>query len=95
MSGIFKCKEAINLIIPGIFSRKYVHNPPVWIFSGIAHSGFRNIRHIRHIFLESTFVLFYTYGYLFELKFALLTFGDKGVRVLAGPFLRSKILWYA
>ena len=38
---------------------------------------------------------FYTYGYLFELRFALLTFGDKGVRVLAGPFLRSKILRYA
>ena len=28
---------------------------------------------------------FCTYVYLFELIFALLTFGDKGVRVLAGP----------
>ena len=34
-------------------------------------------------------------GYLFELIFALLTFGDKGVRVLAWPSRRSKILWYA
>ena len=32
---------------------------------------------------------------MFELIFVLLTFGDKGVRVLAGPLLRSKILWYA
>ena len=39
--------------------------------------------------------LFCTYGYLFELIFALLTFGDKGVRVSAGSFLRPKIMWYA
>ena len=31
---------------------------------------------------------------MFELIFGLLTFGYKGVRVLAGPLLRSKILWY-
>ena len=35
-----------------------------------------------------------TYGYLFELIFALLTFRDKGVRVLARPFQRPKILWH-
>ena len=31
---------------------------------------------------------------LFDLIFALLTFTDNGVRLLAGLFLRSKILWY-
>ena len=41
-----------------------------------------------------TFFL-YIYSYLFELIFGLLTLGDKGVRVSAGLFLRSKILWYA
>ena len=37
---------------------------------------------------------FCIYGYLLELIFPLLTFGDKRVRVLAGPFQRSKILCY-
>ena len=48
-------------------------------------------------FFKSTFLvatLFWAYGFLFELIFALLIFGDKEVRVLAEPFLRSKILWY-
>ena len=52
--------------------------------------GFQNFRTIflRVLFLVAT--LFCTYGYLFELILALLlllTFGDKGVRVLAEPFL--------
>ena len=50
-------------------------------------------------FLKSTFFklqhFFCNYGYLFGLIFALSTFGDKEVKVLPGPFLRSKILWYA
>ena len=56
--------------------------------------GFQNFRFIflRVRFLVAT--LFCSYGYLFELIFALLTFGDKGVRVLAEPFLRSKTLQY-
>ena len=37
---------------------------------------------------------FCSYGYMFELIFALLTFADKGVRVLAGPFFRWNLLWY-
>ena len=45
-----------------------------------------------YLFLIAT--RFCTYGYLFGFIFVLLTFGDKGVRVLAGPFLRLKILWY-
>ena len=32
---------------------------------------------------------------MFELMFALSTYECKEVRVLAGPFQRSKILWYA
>ena len=56
--------------------------------------GFQNFTPIflRVLFLVAT--LFCTYGYLFELMFAILTFGDKRVRVLAETFLRSKILWY-
>ena len=56
--------------------------------------GFQNFTPIfsRVLFLVAT--LFCTYGYLFELMFALLTFEDKRVRVLAETFLRSKILWY-
>ena len=49
-----------------------------------------------HFFKKYFFQLqhfFWTYGYLFELIFALLTFVDKGVRVLARLFQRSKILW--
>ena len=38
---------------------------------------------------------FCTYGYLFELIFALLTFENEEVRVFGGSLLRSKILWYA
>ena len=34
---------------------------------------------------------FWSYGYLFELIFALLTFADKGVRVLARLFQKSKM----
>ena len=34
------------------------------------------------------------YGLPFELILAFLTFGDKGVKVLAGPLLRPKPLWY-
>ena len=45
------------------------------------------------IFLDGTLIC--TYGYLFKLIFTLLTFGDKGVRVLAGHFVRLKILLYA
>ena len=41
-------------------------------------------------FSHNTF--FCSYVYLFELIFALLTFRDNKVRVLAGPLLRSKIL---
>ena len=37
----------------------------------------------------------YIYRDLFELIYVYLTFGDKEVRVWAGLFLRSKILWYA
>ena len=37
---------------------------------------------------------FCAYGYLSELIFTLLLFGDKGVRVLTGSFHRSKILWH-
>ena len=52
--------------------------------------GFQNLRLIfKVLFLVAT--LFCTYGYLFELIFVLLTFGDKGV---TGPFLRSEILRY-
>ena len=35
---------------------------------------------------------FCTYGYLFELIFAFLTLGDKGVKVSAGYFLRPNSL---
>ena len=35
------------------------------------------------------------YGYLFQLILAFLTFGNKGVKVLAGSFLRSNLLQYA
>ena len=55
-------------------------------------------RNFRPIFLKNSFQLqhFYcTYGYLLELVFAFIRFRNKGVRVLAGPFVRSKILWYA
>ena len=34
LSGISHGKVT-NLKIPGVFSKKYVLNPPVWIFSGI------------------------------------------------------------
>ena len=58
--------------------------------------GFQNLRPI--FYKEYTFFsrnnFSDTYGYLFELILALLIFGNKGVRVLGGPFLRSKILWY-
>ena len=50
-----------------------------------------------HFFLDCTFFncFFCIYGYLFELILALLTFGDKWVRVLAWPSHRLKFLWYA
>ena len=32
---------------------------------------------------------------MFELIFGSLTFGHEGVKLLLGPFVRSKILWYA
>ena len=56
-------------------------------------------QNFRPIFLNV--ILFYlqhvfcSYDYLFEIVFTLLTFRDKWVRVLAGPFLRSKILSYS
>ena len=39
LSGISRGKVKIWKI-PGEFSQKYILNPPVWIFSGIAHSKF-------------------------------------------------------
>ena len=50
-----------------------------------------------HFFKDFTFFSHNTFSILnlFELIFALLTFRDKGVRVLGGPFLRLKILRYA
>ena len=57
--------------------------------------GFQNSISIflRVPFLVAT--LFYTYEYLFELIFGLLTFEDKRVRVLPKTFLRSNIVWCA
>ena len=53
--------------------------------------GFQNLR---PTYLKRTFFNCDTFSsYLFEVIFALLTFGDRGVR--AGPIQRSKILWYA
>ena len=57
--------------------------------------GFRNFR---PIFLKSTFLIatfFSVFFHLFELIIVLLTLGDKGVRVSANPFVRSKMLWNA
>ena len=47
-----------------------------------------------HFFKKYFFQLqhfFWSYGYLLELIFALLTFADKGVRVLARVFQKSKM----
>ena len=55
--------------------------------------GFRNFRHNFYFFQLQYF--FCAYDYLFELIFALLTFRDKGVIVIVGPFLRLNILWCA
>ena len=39
LSGISRCKVK-KLEIPEGFSKEYILNPPVWIFSGIAHDRF-------------------------------------------------------
>ena len=73
----------------GIYIKKYV------ILHKMLNSGFRDFKSIilKSIpFLVAKFIC--TYGYLFELIFALLTFGYKGIRVLVGPFSRSKSLRY-
>ena len=50
------------------------------------------------LFLRSALLLVATLSlylcYLFELIFALLKLGDKGIRVLTGPFLSSNIMWF-
>ena len=51
--------------------------------------GFQNSRSIFEEYFFLVVTLFSTYGCLFELIFELLTFGDKGVRVLAEPFLKA------
>ena len=52
----------------------------------------------RFIFLKVILFLVVTlfpyFNYLFELIFALLAFRDKGIRVLVGLLLRSKINWH-
>ena len=60
----------------------------------MSNLGFQNFRPIFLRVLVLVATLFCTYGYLFELIFALLTFRDKEVRLFAEPFLRSNILWY-
>ena len=44
----------------------------------------------RSIVIKSTILVYFlcAYSYLFELTSTLLTFGDKGERVLTGPFRR-------
>ena len=48
--------------------------------------------------LKSTFFqlqqFFCTYGYLFKVIFAFLTFGIKGIRILAEHFLSPGIIWF-
>ena len=51
--------------------------------------GFRNFSPKSVLFSVATSS---TYGYLFELIFVLLAFGDKGVRVLAAPSLTLLLL---
>ena len=58
--------------------------------------GFRSFRPI--IFKRVFFYLqhfFCTYVYLLQLIFELSIFGEKRVRVLAAPFVKSKLMWYA
>ena len=62
------------------------------IFHKMLSLGFQNFRPI-FFFKEFTLVatLFSYLDHLFAWIFASLTFGDKRVRVLVGPFLRSKL----
>ena len=57
--------------------------------------GFETSDSLFKEYLFSCNIFFCTSGYLFELIFALSTFWDKGVRVVAGSFVRSQILWLA
>ena len=60
----------------------------------ILNLGFQNFRPIFLRVLVLVATLFCTYDYLFDSIFALLTFGDKGVRVLAEPFLKFEEMEY-
>ena len=51
--------------------------------------------HLLKIILFQPQHFFFTYNYCLSRYFALFTSRDKGERVLAVPFLRTKILWYA
>ena len=60
---------------------------------------FRVFRLQTNFFKACNFFNYSTFSVLLHVLFlyyyfALLSFGDKGVRLSAGPFLRSEILWY-
>ena len=97
--------EAFNyLILPLLLVPEWAYWPPnskdhfTKEINAILHKMLNLwFRNFRPIFLRKVLFwllhFFCIYGYLFELIFAFLAFGDKAV-VLAGAFLWSKIMWY-